>query len=190
MRSLAHVLQEDGFRVLNLDYPSRRFDLSELAQWIHRPIESFLAGQTGKVHFVGHSMGGLLIRYYLAAYPLATLGRIVMLGTPNRGSEVADFLQGWRLYRWLYGKAGQQLCTHTAHLPLADAQIGIIAGNVSVDPLSSWIIGTENDGKVSIASTKPPEPHLHTITAASHSFMPANKSVQALVRRFLKDGNF
>lgn len=190
MRSLACRLQDDGFRVLNLDYPSRQLDLAELAEWSRKPIESFLAGQTGRVHFVGHSMGGLLIRYYLHTYPLATLGRIVMLGTPNRGSEVADLLQRFLPYRWLYGRAGQQLCTHTVHVPLAGGEIGVIAGNFSVDPLCSWIIGTENDGKVSISSTKPEVAHAHTVARASHSFMPSNRAVQQLVRRFLKDGNF
>lgn len=190
MRSLTRRLQAEGFRVLNLDYPSRRFDLAGLADWVRKPIESFLAGQAGRVHFVGHSMGGLLIRYYLHAYPLATLGRIVMLGTPNRGSEVADLLQRFPPYRWLYGLAGQQLCTHAAHVPLAGGEIGVVAGNFSVDPFCSWIIGAESDGKVSVESTRPHETHSHVVARASHSFMPSNKAVQKLVCRFLKTGKF
>lgn len=190
MGSLARRLQAEGFRVLNVDYPSRRFDLAELAEWVRKPIESFLAGQSEPVHFVGHSMGGLLIRYHLHAYPLATLGRIVMLGTPNRGSEVADLLQRFAPYRWLYGRAGQQLCTHVAHVPLAGSDIGIVAGDFSVAPFCSWIIGQANDGKVSVASTRPEEPHTHIITRASHSLMPSNKAVQTLVCRFLKEGRF
>lgn len=190
MRSLARRLQAQGYRVLNVDYPSRRFDLAGLAEWVRKPIESFLAGQTERVHFVGHSMGGLLIRYYLHAYPLATLGRMVMLGTPNRGSEVADLLQRFAPYRWLYGLAGQQLCTRTEHVPLGGSDIGVVAGNFSIDPLCSWIIGQTNDGKVSIESTRPDVAHAHVILRASHSFMPGNKAVQALVMRFLKDGKF
>lgn len=190
MRGLARCLQREGYRVLNVDYPSRRFDLHGLAEWVHKPVESFLAGQTEPVHFVGHSMGGLLIRYYLHAYPLATLGRIVMLGTPNRGSEVADLLQRFPPYRWLYGLAGQQLCTHSVHVPLGAGEIGVIAGNISNDPLCSWIIGSENDGKVSVASTRPEAVHTHTVARASHSVMPSNKIVQRLVCRFLKEGEF
>lgn len=183
-------MQANGYRVLNVDYPSRRFDLAGLAEWVRRPIESFLAGQTARVHFVGHSMGGLLIRYYLHRYPLATLGRIVMLGTPNRGSEIADLLQRFPPYRWLYGLAGQQLCTRTQHVPLDSGEIGIVAGNFSVDPLCSWIIGAENDGKVSVESSKPDVAHTHVVARASHSFMPSNKKVQQLVLEFLKNGRF
>lgn len=190
MRSLARRLLAEGYRVLNVDYPSRRLDLAGLAEWSHKPIESFLAGQTDRVHFVGHSMGGLLIRYYLHAYPLATLGRIVMLGTPNRGSEVADLLQRFPPYRWIYGLAGQQLCTQAVHVPLSGGEIGVVAGNFSIDPLCSLIIGQENDGKVAVVHTKPEEAHAHVVLRASHSFMPANKVVQTQVVHFLKEGRF
>ncbi len=113
-----------------------------------------------------------------------------MLGTPNRGSEVADLLQRFAPYRWLYGRAGQQLCTHSLHVPLRANAIVVIAGDRPVDPICSWIIGQSNDGKVSLESTKPEETHAHVVLRASHSFMPSNKSVQVLVCRFLKEGRF
>lgn len=190
MRRLARALETDGHRVLNLGYPSRRHPLAQLAEQLHPTIAAFAAETPGRVHFVGHSMGGLLIRYYLAAHPMEKLGRIVMLGTPNRGSEVADFLCDWPAYRWLYGPVGQQLCTGVAHVPLAPVEIGIIGGDRSIDPFCSWLIGAPNDGKVALASTRPEIGHQHCVLPATHSFMPANPAVIRQVRHFIREGSF
>jgi hypothetical protein len=87
------------------------------------------------------------------------LGRVVMLGTPNGGSEVADLLQGLAFYRRFYGPAGQQLTTHLdgvlRSLPALDYAVGIIAGNSSIDPISSILtVPRPNDGRVSVASSR------------------------------------
>lgn len=189
MRSLEKRLQREGFRTLNLTYPSRRQDLAALAEHIHPAVAAFLEDQNGPVHFIGHSMGGLLIRYYLAMHAPQNLGRIVMLGTPNRGTEVADFLRRFPPYRWGYGPAGQLLCTTVEHVPMA-GEIGVIAGDVSWDPICSALIPGVNDGKVSVTRTRPPEPHAHVVLRVSHSFMPYRRAVQAHVLRFLAEGHF
>ena len=92
---------------------------------VHRAypaVADFAATTDGPIHFVGHSMGGLLTRVYLARYRPARLGRVVMLGTPNGGSELADLLKGLAIYRAFYGPAGlQTVDRHRPHADLAAA---------------------------------------------------------------------
>jgi len=122
-----------GFATLNLGYASRRKALEQLAERHPSGHRSFAAGIEGSIHFVGHSMGGLLARAYLGKYRPKRLGRVVMLGTPNGGSEIADRLKNVKAYRAWFGPAGQQLITQRdaaldAILPPVDYPVGIIAG--------------------------------------------------------------
>ena len=110
-RKMQTALEGEGYATLNLGYASRRKTLEALAEDIHPAIELFASGLTGSVHFVCHSMGGLLARVYLARYRPQRLGRVVMLGTPNGGSEIADRLKHMAAYRAFFGPAGQQLGT-------------------------------------------------------------------------------
>lgn len=188
LRPLERFLTQAGYKVLNLGYPSTRQTLEQLPASIHPAI----AALDGTVHFVGHSMGGLLARHYLAAHPPQNPGRVVMLGTPNQGSEVADYFKDWRLYRRLYGPAGQQLGTRTpctATLPKGVA-CGIIASDFGIDPISARIIGRPNDGKVSVESTRLDGMTDHITLRAAHSFMPRNAAVKRQVLAFLQSGKF
>src|SRR5690606_5032077 len=107
---LARFLRQAGYEVINLDYPSTRHTLTELVEQLHQQLRALLP--TGKpVHFVGYSMGGLLVRALLSRYRPEKLGRVVLLAAPNRGSEVADFLKHNWLYRKIFGPAGQELTT-------------------------------------------------------------------------------
>lgn len=194
MSGLSHFLQLHGYRVLNLGYPSTRHNLSTLTNHIQKDIQRFTDNNTGKVHFVGYSMGGLLIRAYLHAHKPERLGRIVMLGTPNHGSEVADFLRDWRLYKKLYGPAGQQLITDQRAFSSVfgpiDCELGVLAGTRSLDPISSWIIGSPNDGKVSVSSTRIDGMADHLTIPATHTFFPSNKTAWRQTLHFLRHGMF
>ena len=110
-RKMQAALERAGFATLNLDYASRRKALEALAEDIHPAIELFADRIDGSVHFVCHSMGGLLARVYIARHRPQRLGRVVMLGTPNSGSEIADRLKNFGAYRAFFGPAGQQLGT-------------------------------------------------------------------------------
>ncbi len=111
LRRLERALQESGFATLNLDYQSRKKPLDALAADIHPAIIDFAETNNGPLHFVAHSMGGLLTRVYVAKYRPAQLAHVVMLGTPNGGSEVADLLKGLSIFRAFYGPSGLQLST-------------------------------------------------------------------------------
>jgi len=141
-------------------------------------------------------MGGLLIRAFLRNHRPPKLGRVVMVGTPNNGSQIADFLKTWPLYRKFYGPAGQQLITdQTAMTKLfgtVDYELGIIAGNRTIDPVSSLIIGLRipNDGKVSVESTRLDGAAAHIVIPANHTFLPVNKIMWRQALSFLQDGRF
>ena len=139
-------------------------------------------------------MGALLVRIIIHKYRFPHLGRVVQLAPPNYGSEVADFFkQNW-LYQTIYGPAGQQLITDQSdirHLfgPL-NYQLGIIAGNSTIDPISSFIIPGDDDGKVSVQRTQLTGMQAHIVVPASHTFFPSHKTVQQQTVFFLKFGVF
>lgn len=193
MNAIRKQLEKQGYHVLNLDYPSTRQSIGDIVDFLHHTIPAF-AQTCRQVHFVGYSMGGLIIRAYLARFRPANLGRVVMIGTPNGGSEVANVVQRWWLYKTLYGPAGQQLITdQTAFAALfapVDYPLGVIAGNLSVEPISSWIIGKPNDGKVSVASTRIDGMLDHIVIPVIHTLLPTSKKSILYTSRFLQHGSF
>jgi pimeloyl-ACP methyl ester carboxylesterase len=189
------ALEASGFAALNVDYPSRQKSLETLAEEIHPAIERFAAGVDGSLHFVGHSMGGLLTRVYLARHRPAPLGRVVMLGTPNGGSEITDRLKNFWPYRLFFGPAGQQLGTQRdaalqALLPPVDYPVGIIAGNRSIYPISSIFLPKPHDGRVSVANTKLEGMIDHIVLSAPHPLLPENDIAIEATIAFLRDGKF
>ena len=154
------ALEAAGFATLNIDYASRRKALEALAETFIPPSQTFAAGIEGQLHFVCHSMGGLLARVYLARYRPQRLGRVVMLGTPNGGSEIADRLKNVSLYRALFGPAGQQLGTRRdaatiALLPPVDYPVGIIAGKpLDLSGRFAASCRSRMTARVSVANTK------------------------------------
>lgn len=193
MRKIAQNLETNGFAVLNLNYPSTKHKIQDLADIIASDVQSFASQIDGKLHFVGHSMGGLLSRTYLHKYQNHDVGRVVLLGVPNSGSEAADFFQNWRLYKWLYGASGQQLITKGDLAEIIGKpyyEVGAIAGNKTVDPICSFIIKQPNDGKVSLKSALLESAHDKIILPASHTSMPSHPQVIAQTLYFLQNGAF
>jgi pimeloyl-ACP methyl ester carboxylesterase len=192
---LQQALQQAGFATLNLDYPSRSRPLDLLAEHIHPAIVEFAERSKGPIHFIGHSMGGLLARVYVAKHRPAQLGRVVMLGTPNGGSEVADLPKGISLYRLFYGPAGLQLTTNPdgtlKSLPALDYPVGIVAGNRSIDPISSTLILPKpNDGRVSVESSKLDGMTDHITIKAFHAGLPRHRVAIDQTIAFLREGRF
>ena len=194
-RKMQTTLEGSGFATLNLDYASRRKALDALAEDIHPAIELFADGLTGAVHFVCHSMGGLLARVYLARYRPKRLGRVVMLGTPNSGSEIADRLKNFGAYRAFFGPAGQQLGTQRsavdhAMLPPVDYPVGIIAGNRSIDPVAGRMLPKPHDGRVSVENTKLDGMADHIVMETTHPWLARNGPAIEQTIVFLRDGEF
>lgn len=122
------------------------------------------------------------------------MGKVVILGTPNQGSKVADFWEDNFLYKYFYGPAGQQLVTNQLKFKelygKIDYPLGIVAGSFSIDPFSSFIIPSEDDGKVYIESTKIKGMKDHVVISASHTFMVSNNEVKRQVLYFIEHGKF
>jgi pimeloyl-ACP methyl ester carboxylesterase len=196
MRKFARHLEGLGYKVRNLDYPSTRLPIEKIAERIELEIEDAAESTDGNVHLIGHSMGGLIIRAVLKNYRPSNLGRVIMIGTPNKGSQVADFLQSVPLYKKLYGPAGQQLITDQSGFAdifgPVDFDLGIIAGNRTVDPISSFIIGYSrpNDGKVAVENTKLEGAADHIVVATNHTFFPTSKVMWRQAEVFLDNGVF
>jgi pimeloyl-ACP methyl ester carboxylesterase len=194
-RKMQLTLERAGFATLNLDYASRRKALEALAEDIHPAIRPFADRIDGSIHFVCHSMGGLLARVYIARHRPKRLGRVVMLGTPNSGSEIADRLKNFGPYRAFFGPAGQQLGTQrddavNALLPPPDYPVGIVAGNRSIDPLAGSMLPKPHDGRVSVENTRIDGMADHVVVAASHPWLVRNSVAVAQTIAFLRHGNF
>jgi pimeloyl-ACP methyl ester carboxylesterase len=194
-QKMQRAVEDEGYATLNLGYASRRKALEALAEDIHPAIDLFVGGLTGSVHFVCHSMGGLLARVYLAKYRPRYLGRVVMLGTPNGGSEIADRLKNFVGYRAFFGPAGQQLVTRrdaatSATLPMVDYPVGIIAGNRSIYPMGSALLPRPHDGRVSVANTRLDGMADHIVVGTTHPWLVRNDLAIEQTLVFLREGKF
>ncbi len=193
MSSLAKYLKNNGYEVLNICYPSRRCPIKDLTQIVKSKIlADFQSDQ--KINLVGFSMGGLIWRSILAEMQPKNLGRLVMIATPNQGSEVADALHLNPFIRFLFGPAISDLRTTAAdQIPSINnpqLEFGIIAGNIPTSPLFSRYFTEENDGKVSVESSHHLGEKDHIVLPFDHTFAPFNKKVQQQTLHFLKNGNF
>ena len=191
---LERALRANGFATLNIDYASRRKPIAGLADDIHPEVARF-AKREAPLHFVAHSMGGILTRAYIAKYRPDRLAGVVMLGTPNGGSEVADLLSGYRLYNAFYGPAGLELTTTSTSrpdaLPAVDYPVGVIAGNRFIDPVAGLLVLPKpNDGRVSVQSAMVAGMADHIVVKASHTGLPRHAGAIEQTIAFLRDGRF
>ena len=193
MRPLEKRLSESGFRVHNFRYASTDQAPEALVDDLGRQVESCCT-EAPALHFVGHSLGGILIRAYLAEGLPPNVGRVVMLAPPNHGSEIVDALRESAAFRWALGPSARQLGTDPEslpnRLPPPAVELGVIAGTGTVNPIGSIIVPDEDDGMVSLASTKLEGMTDFLVVPVSHAFIMRSDEVGVQVLHFLREGRF
>ena len=197
MNSMEKALILAGYKIVNLDYPSRKKTIEQIA------ADEFVQGvqlceQAGakQIHFVTHSLGGIVVRQAMARQRPENIGRVVMLSPPNQGSFVTDRLREWWLYRWLNGPAGQELGTEDDSLPNrlgpVDYPVGVITGDrhAFFDAWFASFIPEKNDGKVSVKEAGVEGMADFLVVPETHPFiMNADRVIKETVH-FLQQGKF
>jgi triacylglycerol lipase len=191
---LSRQFEKAGYTVINIGYPSTRMSIAESARHVRGQLTTAFNSTEGRLHFVTHSLGGIIVRQLLRDHRPVNLGRVVMLAPPNQGSEVTDRLAKLRAYRWATGPAGQELGTDPSSTPNllgpVDYEVGIIAGRASLNPVfSAWIQGP-NDGKVSVARATVAGLRDLFVVRRSHTFLMLSREVAAQSLHFIARGQF
>ncbi|MGE0824044.1 MAG: esterase/lipase family protein [Candidatus Binatia bacterium] len=183
-------LKAAGFQPINIHYPSRSQPIERLAVF----VMSKLPTDTRRtMHFVTHSLGGIVLRYLVSVQRPQNLGRVVMLSPPNRGSRVASRLRNNPIYRFLLGPAGQQIGAEPDSLPNqlgpVTFELGVITGNRPLVALP-WQAHEEGDGKVTVSEATVEGMRDFLVVRRGHTFIMNDPRVLDQVIHFLRHGCF
>lgn len=203
MRQLADYLQENGgFETLNFEYASTRKKVGEHALALKSVIDG-LGPEVTEIYLVGHSLGNLVVRRYLADNTDEQTGcqgdprikRAVMIGPPNQGSRMARLLKSSRLFQTFAGASGSQLSSTWEELAPTLAtpkfEFGIIAGGQdSSGDLSNFVLNGKDDFTVSVEETKLEGARDFLVRPLFHSTMMNQPDVIQATFKFLKNGFF
>ena len=195
MKKLEKHLHRKGFKTVNISYPSTKYPIETLSDvYLINEIMQRCTDPNSKIHFVTHSLGGIILRYYLKKNHLPNLGRVVMLSPPNKGSEIAEHFQKNIFFKIFMGPAGQQLGISANSVPNsigpADFELGIITGDKSFNPYFSKLIPGKDDGKVSVERAKLEGMSDFLVVHKDHMFIMYSKKVIEQVIFFLEKGRF
>ena len=194
MAILVSRLENAGFRVVSFGYPSRSEPIETLVELLETEVGQCCSSEAETLHFVAHSMGGVLVRNYLSQRPEVHQGRVVMLSPPSQGSELVDAFADSPLRRLFLGPAGSQLGTDsagiTSRLGPVRFGLGIVTGDRSINPLGSWLIPGPDDGKVGVDRAMVDGATDFIVVSATHTFIMNRRDVSEEVVHFLRQGRF
>lgn len=192
MWRLGDRIEEAGFRVVPVGYDSVNESLAEILRQVGQQVSACCDGGRGRLHFVGHSLGGLVIRAYLKEHRNGMLGRVVLIGTPNQGTPLVDrFREAWWLK--LLGEPALSLGTDPGSfpntLPPPDYPVGVIAGEDEGADNEEILPGAD-DGLVPVESTKVAGMADFIVVKTSHWGLRHDKEVAGQTVHFLREGRF
>ena len=183
-------LQQAGFTAFAIDYPSTRVDIPTAAGFLNSVVESMQGVR--RIHFVAHSMGGLVVRAYLAKHQDSRLDRLVMIATPNQRAHLADMFRSNVVYKMAFGPAGHQLVGDPdgflARLPAPSLPYAVIAGGRGTPEGFNPLIPGDDDGTVSVLSTRLAGAVDFTILPYKHAYLCEAPETFDYTVRFLKEG--
>ncbi|HEX6995003.1 MAG TPA: alpha/beta hydrolase [Gammaproteobacteria bacterium] len=186
---LRRRLEAAGYATVQFAYPTIRCGLDENVD----RLAAFVAEVPGRrIHFVGHSLGGVLVLKLFERAPLVRAGRVVCLGSPLTGTHAGRVLESWPLGRRIAGRCIHDLIECGGCEAWSGAtELGIIAGDV---PLGGGRLlgGLEkpHDGTVSVSETRLPGATEHIVLHCTHMSMLWSPVVAKHVVHFLRDGRF
>ena len=179
MRPMTRALQAEGYDVMSFGYSSYCCAIPEIVADLRAALASRMGPEHVRVHFVGHSLGNILVRYLLTSEPAPVrVGRVVMLAPPNQGAVRANRMTP--VVGWLLKPTAELRVDSTATVrgipPVQGVEIGVIAGR--------------NDGTVRLPETHLAEEKEHIVVESGHTFIMNRRDVRALTIAFLRDGSF
>jgi len=194
MAQISDYLSKNGYDVINVAYPSTKYNLENLAKYVEKEIIDHIEDKNRVVNFVGYSLGGVILRVMHKNYRPANMGRVVQIGVPNKGSEIADQLSNSKFFSWLLGPILKQLVTkqeHVEHLfGSIDYELGVIVSKKSRNTLFRSYFSGDNDGLVAVNSALLDGSKESYIIDAAHELMPFNKEIMQQTLFFVRDGHF
>ncbi|MBP6918133.1 MAG: hypothetical protein KBB94_04400 [Legionellaceae bacterium] len=193
MAKLESTLKKHHYMVVNDNYPSTKKSIEQLAnEFIPPMLYQCLKHHPKYIHFVAHSLGGMMVEHYLQTHTITKLGTVIMLSPPNHGSPLADLLHNNKIVQLILGPSIQALTTQIkeSSLKRGPYKIGIIAGSRSLNPFGAFIFDEPNDGIVPVSSTKMKPMNDFIVLPVTHTFMMRNEQVITQILCFLKRGHF
>lgn len=195
MDDMASYLDSLNYSIINIDYPSRLYPVDILVRdYITTTVNEQCTDPNARIHFVTHSLGGILTRYYLKHYSNNHVGRIVMLSPPNKGSELPDSFSDVAGFSTIMGPTAVSLGTGSNSIPNSLGpvrhEVGVITGDHTVNPLYSYIIPGKDDGKVSVERAKVDGMKDFLVVPCSHTFIMSDDDVMRQTAHFLRYGRF
>jgi len=191
--SFKRELEKQGYLVFSVDYPSTQITIEQAAADLQRVLQSLEGIE--QISLIGHSMGGLVIRAWFQDHQDTRIDKVIMLGTPNQGAEMAEALKNFLPFQWILGKAGQQLATNEENsprkLPAPSVPCGIIAGGrgEQTNGYNPWLPG-DDDGTVTIASAHLEGEADFLRLPCLHMFLMRDKKAIKAALQFLETGQF
>ena len=193
MRRLAARFEEAGFATTSIDYESTSQPLDDIVEEVDVAL-GLCCADVSRLHFVTHSLGGIVLRAWVAREGADRVGRVVMLGPPNQGTEWVD---RFGALGFLLGPTGRRLGTGSDSaleelnaLGPVPFELGVIAGDSRLNWLGSWILEGPDDGTVSVASTRVDGMRDFLVVPVSHSWMMYDAEVARQAIYFVRTGTF